>query len=472
MVLLFVSSSIYAQQDSAKVHRIVRLSQKKALALALATCYMNGINVNINYEKASNIYHSLVKLGNVKAMNYLAGMYRQGFGVAESADTAIILYHIAMNKGDGKAAFNLGTMYKMGEGVSQDYAKAYELFLAADSLGYKKKASQMIGYLTYKGLGTSQSYEKAISYFQESASLGNSAGYYFLGLCYISGNGVEKNIDKGKELMEKALSMGSEQAAGFISNDRIKAYDETALRSANGVNSMTLVQGSFNKISNTAREKLSGIWTGELLCYDFSGKRIIETKPLTLRLNYANSRLSGIWNQSDSIDININGMLKGNVSDSSWNFNAMNYVDTRIQRLWDIKSGSFQIQETENGDLLLGNVEQYSPDTKEPSSPISVRLFRSAYGTSEGNNSPFDGNSLIVSPNPFDNFLNVTYTIAIGQSVTLSVRSLEGKTLYSETRKAENGTYSQAIRLDVPTGNYIVNLTGRKLKLNTMAIKK
>ena len=53
-------------------------------------------------------------------------------------------------------------------------------------------------------------YEKAITLFTEAAHLGCADGYYGLGVCYAEGLGVEKDRKKARELLLKAVEMGSE----------------------------------------------------------------------------------------------------------------------------------------------------------------------------------------------------------------------------------------------------------------------
>lgn len=292
LILLFTMSiPMSAATDSTTVKRKITRKQ----ALRLGDKYLNGINTDVDYEKAELIFRKLSDMNYAPAMNRLAGMYRQGFGVEVNKDSAIALYTRAMNLKNGKATYNLAMMYKMGEGVDIDYEKAVELYQKSYDLGYKKKTVYGLGYMSYKGLGTEQDYKKAYNYFLEGDSSGNASCQYFAGLCLVAGNGVAKDIEKGKEYIEKAMMNGSELAAWFIADDRIKNYETqgVAFRSAGE-------KPRYRNVKNTARKELGGVWNGKIVRYDWSGKKVVEEKPLSLQLDFNNDRLSGTWTQEDT----------------------------------------------------------------------------------------------------------------------------------------------------------------------------
>lgn len=54
-----------------------------------------------------------------------------------------------------------------------------------------------------------EKYDKAIYWYSKAAEFDNSDAYNGLGLCYLQGNGVKKDVNKAKSLFEKAFKKGS-----------------------------------------------------------------------------------------------------------------------------------------------------------------------------------------------------------------------------------------------------------------------
>lgn len=432
-------------------------------SLKMADRYLFGDRVGQNYRKAAYLYTKLAKGGDTKAMNRLAGMYRQGFGVEKNPKKAARLYFEAAKKGNGKASYNLAGMFRQGEGVARNYEKAYKLYKLSYRQGYRKNASYALGYMSYKGLGTEQSYEKALKHFHKGDSLGDPSCQYFIGLCHIAGDGAPQDIEKGKRWMEKALKNGSEAASGFIRTGCISKYEN------HGVRFRSSSEVEVPEVRNTARGGLSGVWNGKMTRYDWGRKRIVEETPLELRLDFRGESLSGYWTQNDSVTMRVSGQL----NDSVWVFNDMRYEDTSIQRPWDVTSATFRIDSTSAGERLVGRVEQFSPETQEPSSPVSISLSRTSKGyIPRGIESAGRGQSLTVSPNPFDREVTIAYTLSREQSVRIMVNSMDGTQVYSSSHYANEGENTTTLSLDVPAGTYTVGIEGEGVRLSAKIVRR
>jgi len=102
---------------------------------------------------------------------------------------------------------------------------------------------------------------------------------------------------------------------------------------------------------------------------------------------------------------------------------------------------------------------------------VALQLTRTAGGAdvTEYNRTR---NNLSVLPNPFDSELQVHFTLAQGQYVTLHVHDVEGHTVYNSTSFYESGEHKLTLNLQVPVGNYCVNLRGETVNLTSLVIKK
>ncbi|MCR5297909.1 MAG: T9SS type A sorting domain-containing protein [Paludibacteraceae bacterium] len=459
LLCVLINPSLNGQTTGAPVS-IFSLSRVETLRLA--DRLLLGDDTDIDYGKAALLFTRQARRGDAVAMTRLAGMYRQGLGVEQDNAKALALYRNAAKGGYGKAAYNIGVMYKHGEGVEQDFKKAFHQFRKSYKMGDKQKASQMLGYMSYKGLGTPQSYERALHYFHIGDSLGNPSSQYFIGLCYMAGNGVPQNIEEGKRWMEKALANGSEQASSFIRHERIKKYEP-------GGKCHAPQKSKVPEARNCSGKNLEGMWSGRLITHDWSGNKIVDEKPLQLTLQISGEGMSGLWVQDDSVLLRINGHLE----DTQWVFDGMHYEDPDIHRPWDITSAQFQVDSTDAGEQLVGIVRQYSPATKEPSAPTSIALVRTL-GNAHGHlASAIEGKeSLRVSPNPFVRDVTIGYALAKSQEIRLTVTTLDGALVYKTVRQKTSGVHVEQLSLDVPTGVYLVRLEGSDVTMTAKMVKE
>ncbi|MBQ9592134.1 MAG: SEL1-like repeat protein [Paludibacteraceae bacterium] len=426
----------------------------------------DGDESDLDYGFASKMYEQLVEQGNPHGMNRLAGMYRQGLGVEKNLDSAIFLYEKAIEKGYGKAAYNLSVMFKTGEAYGKpDYPQAYTYAQKAQALGYKK-SSYLLGYMNFKGLGISQDYKKALEFFSQGEIYGDIRCTYFIGICYLGGYGVKKNIEKGKEYIEKAMHNGSEMATDFIIHDKITNYTKVRLRSSSPLEIEK--KGTYTEIANNPSKAMTGVWEGRIIQYDWSGKQIRKEKSLQLQLDFLDNRISGTWIQDDSIDLKIRGQLVNN----EWHFSDMIYTDQTSEREWEIKNGRFSVRKSEDYIVLEGNIEQYSPETNEPSSPLSIVLLRSSKDNINDIRKQYSDFAEIY-PNPFEKDLHISLTISKSQQVLIQLYSTDGQRFHSQTTELNEGVNNLTLQVpSIPRGVYTVYITGETLNETSKVIKK
>ena len=114
-------------------------------------------------------------------------------------------------KGDTEAMRELAAHYEAGYGLPVDTAKALELYRRADAAGNmdaKGDLSRLTLYYSALGHDSTECYRLA----KASADAGSPYGTYRLAVCYLDGIGVQKDLKRFKELNEKAIAMGCEEA--------------------------------------------------------------------------------------------------------------------------------------------------------------------------------------------------------------------------------------------------------------------
>jgi TPR repeat protein len=102
----------------------------------------------------------------------------------------------------------------------KDYKKAWPLFLALERTNSTHKFSipVLIAEFYYEGYVNVPEYEKAIKYLRQVEKVNsneNTRVFYYLGMCYLKGNGVAKDEAKGFEYMKKAVNCRSVYIKAF-----------------------------------------------------------------------------------------------------------------------------------------------------------------------------------------------------------------------------------------------------------------
>ena len=204
--------------------------------------------IHKKYQEAFNGFLLPAESGDFRAQYYLGYIYLNGLGTTKDEKKAIEFFTIAANQGHGEAILNLGLAYYNGDGVEKDNEKAIDLFKQVLKKEYPyagrylanaymnsndpdkiQKAEQAYeisaryhDYESFYRLGELYESEgdlgKAMRYYEYSATKGDCSLGYKLGMKYINGKGVEKNIIRGCAWLEIAnLNGNCEQVKETVS---------------------------------------------------------------------------------------------------------------------------------------------------------------------------------------------------------------------------------------------------------------
>ena len=113
--------------------------------------------------------------------------------------------------GDTKAMIELASHYEDGYGVTADSARALELFRQAERLGNKDALGHLSRYTLYYSALNHDSAE-CFRQAQTSAEAGSPYGIYRLGVCYLGGIGVQRDRQRGHQLIDQAMAKGCGEA--------------------------------------------------------------------------------------------------------------------------------------------------------------------------------------------------------------------------------------------------------------------
>ncbi|MCM1519310.1 MAG: toll/interleukin-1 receptor domain-containing protein [Lachnoclostridium sp.] len=208
-------SGLGLKQDTKKAFEYFSLAADKGLLEGLngmGICYLYGRGTNKDYENAAECFRRAAEAGLSDAQENLAYCYVYGNGVEQNYPTAMTWYEKAAAQNNARAAYNIGKMYYYGQpGIEQSFKKAFEWYSLAAKLG-NSDAQNGVGICYLKGQGIERDPNMAFEWFTKTAEHNNPTGLYNLANCYRDGTGCEKNRAKAKELYKKAIKLGSTDA--------------------------------------------------------------------------------------------------------------------------------------------------------------------------------------------------------------------------------------------------------------------
>lgn len=145
--------------------------------------------------------------GIVKANVLVGDYYRNQYLGVEDYTTALEWYKKGADLKDPESYWALGRAFDQGEGVTEDHDRAFTFYLKGAELG-EPYSMREVGVAYYEGKCTKRDIKKAYSYLKGAYEAGIDSckcGYY-LSLYYFNGEIVERNTEKGVQILEKLCS--------------------------------------------------------------------------------------------------------------------------------------------------------------------------------------------------------------------------------------------------------------------------
>ena len=135
----------------------------------IATRYLNGENVAIDYAKAAYWYGKAAASGLAPAQYRVATLYERGKGVAKDMKAALSWYERAGSMGNVKSMHNAAVIAAGNEAGGPDYARAYKWFSLAAAHGLKDSEFNL-AVLIERGLGTKADPTEALFWYSAAAA--------------------------------------------------------------------------------------------------------------------------------------------------------------------------------------------------------------------------------------------------------------------------------------------------------------
>jgi hypothetical protein len=392
-------------------------------------------------------------------MNAAGIMYLKGTGTDTSYSEASRWFEKAAMAGYANAYYNLGIMHKYAYGFPVNYSKAFEYFTKAADLG-STQGQYIKGFMLYKGLGCKQDYNAAMELFNKSKDY--TPSIYMIGICYRNGFGVKQDTAIARQWLNKAAAAHFYQATEELACSLPENQNSHGLLKAVRVYDNN-IPATFKRVKhNISSKNISGLYSGYIITYDWSGQYVLKLESLKLQLNATGDSISGLWTESDTLKANISALS----NDSNLIFTNAQY--SRVDHYhhkpvpWQFKTGNLEIIDNGNSVQLSGNIQLYSPLTMEPEKPLYITVSRDALTGS--NTVPADTkiNSdqvFLAYPNPFKNELNLVFSLDKTASVLVTVYSISGKKVYEANFSAcPQGSNTLILPLIINPGIYNVTI--------------
>lgn len=156
--------------------------------------------------------------GDVESMRILGKMLIEGKGVKRDVKNGVKWMKMAADAGDAGAMLIMGDLHRNGTGVAKNIKMAVEYYILADENG-NKNAAKRLQKLTLK---------EALPWWEKKAEAGDKKATLKLMLAFAEGDGVDKDLDKARELYKLASEKWPSEARELFSkvplNERIKMF--------------------------------------------------------------------------------------------------------------------------------------------------------------------------------------------------------------------------------------------------------
>ncbi|UGU15406.1 T9SS type A sorting domain-containing protein [Sinomicrobium kalidii] len=347
-----------------------------------------------------------------------------------------------------------------------------------------EKAAYSLGYLYLKGMGSiDQDYYQAIQWFEKS---NYGMARHWLAKCYYYGLGVTKNKEKAMTLLRDNPIYNSQTLlTQWEAHDRSdENQDVVGKEIPNQILAKSTQDLANNKTeSNLPSDSFSGEWQGNLYEMDWSGKKILKTRPAKLEFSASNHS-----NLPDNTTISIAGEKVQ--SPVFWHGQSFTLPDAHISLTQDFadhpaeKELNFEIislsleKKTISGSTyLVAQIETWVSNWSEPGPPLIMVLHKNNLPEEDVSNLLEEpGNATFtVYPNPFIRDILIQYELEEPSPVEVSLYDYYGKLRSAAFAEKNQQTGKHTLTIPGHTltpGIYIIQVQIAGKKYSKQVLKK
>lgn len=166
--------------------------------------------------KIKNAIEQIEKESTAEAFYNLGDVYFDGICVKMDQEKALELYRKAAEMGLGAAQLRLANIFNGRKGEAEGVK-----WLQKASHNNMLKAKVELASLYFRGKGVEKNEQKGIDLVKEVEDSNSPMGLTYLGALYSKGRlGFPKDIEKGKELLKRAADMDFKPAIRFLEKNK------------------------------------------------------------------------------------------------------------------------------------------------------------------------------------------------------------------------------------------------------------
>ncbi|QEY25297.1 tetratricopeptide repeat protein [Neisseria zalophi] len=182
--------------------------------------------VRSEFKRLKDCLYPYAKNGNAKAQLILGTLYSDGLGTKKDLSKAQNWYYHAANQNIPEAQYLLGLTYS----EKNEFTKSKFWLLKAAKQNYAPAQNQLGVMNLYpykmKEVKSSPNYKEALYWFKRAALLNNTDAYYWLGVMYYQGLGVDKNHTLALKYLKKAEQKGNQKAITALETLKNSSYNK------------------------------------------------------------------------------------------------------------------------------------------------------------------------------------------------------------------------------------------------------
>lgn len=179
--------------------------------LNLGYMYAYGTGVDKDPVKAMEFFKKAADQGEPKGQIELAIICRDGKGVKKNIPLAIELASKALNQDQLEALSTLGKIYF--------YENNYDLALKYFSQGcdlHQRESAYHLGLMYLEGKGVKKDVDLAVNYLEKDAKKGLNDAQFELGKLYLTGTDIEKDLEKAFQYFVNCLNSKRQHILDYL----------------------------------------------------------------------------------------------------------------------------------------------------------------------------------------------------------------------------------------------------------------
>lgn len=182
----------------------------------LGTIHALGLGTKQDYTRAALWFRLAAEKGHAPSQNNLAMFLEHGMGVDKDARQALSWYQRSAAQGDPEGRYRLARAYLDRDMVASDTTsnttKAMRLFTLSAESGHAP-AQFMLGYILETGHGgVDKDLHRAAAWYKAAAEQGLTDAQLNLGLMYLAGRGVDRQMVLAHMWLAIAREFGDNRA--------------------------------------------------------------------------------------------------------------------------------------------------------------------------------------------------------------------------------------------------------------------